>query len=255
MRPPDDVRAAIVLGALGALLLGVALIPLRSLTSASNLAFVFLAFTIAVAEFGGRVPAISTALVSALSLNFFLTEPYLTLAITKTDDIVAFVALIVCGLIAAAFGRRRERWSERAARAGDELAAVKKLVEQVRKAAPLEEILAELQQNLGLAAIAVRDERGRVLAAVPVDVMAAASPPTPLDRDTLLPADESRLRFGVRGLRLPEGGGRLRLRTPDGVASLEIWEGDSRGFGVYETRALAIATSLLELELSRGAAR
>jgi hypothetical protein len=30
-----------------------------------------------------------------------------------------------------------------------------------------------------------------------------------------------------------------------------MWEGDERGLGVYETRALAIAASLLELELSR----
>ncbi len=114
MREADEVRVWMIVGAGGSLVLAIALIPLRTLTAASNLAFVFLAFTIIVAELGGRAPALLTALVSAMSLNFFLTEPYLTLTITKTDDIIAFVALAACGLIAAAFGKRRERWSEAA---------------------------------------------------------------------------------------------------------------------------------------------
>jgi len=41
-------------GPLAALLLGVALVPARGLTTASNFTFLFLALTIVVAEFGGR---------------------------------------------------------------------------------------------------------------------------------------------------------------------------------------------------------
>ena len=89
------------LAALGALAIGIALIPLRDATSASNLAFVFMAFTIIMAELGGAFSALVAALVSAMSLNFFLTEPYLTLSISKTDDLIAFLALAGCGLIAA----------------------------------------------------------------------------------------------------------------------------------------------------------
>src|SRR5574341_783941 len=108
MMPNEQTRLWIVAGAVGSMALGVALIPLRQLTSASNLAFVFLAFTVIVAEFGGRTAALVTAVMSAISLNFFLTEPYLTLTISKPDDLVAFLALAACGLIAAAFGRRRK---------------------------------------------------------------------------------------------------------------------------------------------------
>ena len=43
-----------------------------------------------VAEFGGRWPAVATALASALSLDFFLTQPYLHLAIDDKHDIIAF---------------------------------------------------------------------------------------------------------------------------------------------------------------------
>src|SRR5712691_12701510 len=121
----------LVAGGVGSMALGIALIPLRTLTAASNLAFVFLAFTIVVAELGGRQAALVTAVVSAMSLNFFLTEPYLTLTISRPDDVIAFLALAACGLIAAAFGTRRERWAEVAGRAGKELAVLSRFVEQL----------------------------------------------------------------------------------------------------------------------------
>ncbi len=147
MRRDDESRIWMVTGALGSIALGIALIPLRSLTSASNLAFVFLIFTIVAAELGGRSAGLVTALVSAISLNFFLTEPYLRLTISKPDDIVAFFALAVCGLIAAAFGRRRERWSELAGREGKELDVVKRLVEQLQDGQPLDGILGDLKRS------------------------------------------------------------------------------------------------------------
>ena len=132
MKREERLGVWLPLGAIGAVALGIALIPLRSVTSASNLAFVFIAFTIVVAELGGRIPALVTALMSAISLNFFLTEPYLSLTIEKPDDVIAFGALAACGLIAAAFGSRRERWSAAAGRAAQELDVLRRLVEQVR---------------------------------------------------------------------------------------------------------------------------
>src|SRR5262244_1349377 len=225
-------------GGLGALALGVVLVPLRTLTPASNLAFAFLAFTIVIAEVGGRSAALLTAVVSAMSLNFFLTEPYLTLAITKPDDVVAFLALAICGLIAAAFGRRRERMSDAAARADEELS-----------------ILRDLARRFKLGAIVLRDSKGQIVAATPSEKTPLSTPTVALAADTLLPLDEKRLQFGVSGLRLPEGGGRLSFRTARGDVSVDLWEGDPAGFGVDEGRTLAIAGSMLALELSRRESR
>jgi len=249
MKRGDESRVWLVAGAVGAMALGVVLIPLREHTSASNLAFVFLAFTILVAELGGRSAALATAVVSAMSLNFFLTEPYLTLAISKPDDVVAFVALAACGLIAAAFGKRRERWSEVAGRAGMELDVLKRLVGQLGDATPLAEVLGHLQQSFGLGAIALRDAGERVVAAA--GAVPASVPETRLTPDALFPADETRLRFGARGLRLPEGGARLSLRTGPESLSLDLWEGDPQGWTLDESRTLAIAASILGIELSR----
>ena len=250
MRREDESRVWMVAGALGSLALGIALIPLRSLTSASNLAFVFLVFTIIVAELGGRRAGLVAAVVSALSLNFFLTEPYLRLTISKPDDVVAFFALAACGLIAAAFGRRRERWSELAGREREDLAVVKRLVDHLRDGVPLDEILADLKRDFQLSAIVLRDAGDRILAAAPPGATPGV-PETQLTPDTLVPRHGTRIRFGARGLRLPEGGGRLSPQGDGGSISLDLWEGDTRGFGLDEGRTLTIVASILERELTR----
>jgi K+-sensing histidine kinase KdpD len=109
MRDDYETMFYLPAGPLAAIVLGMALVPLREITTASNLTYAFVVLTIVVAEYGGRWPAVATALCSALSLNFFLTRPYLTLTIEKTDDIIAFAGLTICGLIVAVLGSRRRR--------------------------------------------------------------------------------------------------------------------------------------------------
>lgn len=247
MSRTDDIRVWIVTGALGSMALAIALIPLRTLVAASNLAFVFMAFTIIVAELGGRGPALVTALVSAMSLNFFLTEPYLTLSITKREDVIAFFALAACGLIAAAFGRRRERLSEAVGRADRELAILNRLVERARSGRPLDGQLQDLRAEFDLGGLVLRETSGRVLAAAPPDAGSRPTPGLALSSDTLFAVDDVSPRIGAKGLRLPEGGGRLTLQTARGAVSLDLWEGNDQGFGQDESRTLAVAVSLLGL--------
>ena len=247
MNRADDVRIWVITGALGSMVLAIVLIPLRSVVSASNLAFVFIAFTIIVAELGGRGPALVTALVSAMSLNFFLTEPYLTLTITKFDDVVAFFALAACGLIAAAFGRRRERLSEVAGRTDRELATLSRFVERARGGRSVHRQLEDLRDDFGLGGLVLRDTEGRVLAAAPEASTARPAPRIKLTPDTLFAVEEETVRFGAKGMRLPDGGGRLTLQTRRGPVTLDLWEGDEEGFGRDESRTLAIAASVLGL--------
>lgn len=99
------------LGPLAAIGLGLALVPVRDVTLVSNFTFPFIILTIVVAHYGGRAAALATALVSALSLDFFLTRPYLRLTIQGKHDVAAFFGLAACGLVAAALGRRRAETS------------------------------------------------------------------------------------------------------------------------------------------------
>jgi K+-sensing histidine kinase KdpD len=109
MKTDDDRLIYLAMGPLAAVMLGVALIPLREAVLASNLAFPFIILTIVVAEFGGRPAALTTALVSALSLDFFLTRPYLRLTIQGKHDVTAFLGLAACGLVAAGLAARRRK--------------------------------------------------------------------------------------------------------------------------------------------------
>lgn len=104
----DDLLA-IAVGGIAALLLGMGLTLLRAHLPAACFGYGFMALTIVVAEWGGSRAALVTALTSALSLDFFLTEPYLHLSISKKEDLVTFVGLGVCGVIVALFRARRER--------------------------------------------------------------------------------------------------------------------------------------------------
>ncbi len=247
MSRADDSRVWMVTGALGSMALAIALIALRTVVSASNLAFVFIAFTIVVAELGGRGPALVTALVSAMSLNFFLTEPYLTLTISKTDDVVAFFALAACGLIAAAFGRRRERLSEVAGRADQELATLSRVVERARSGRSIAGQLEDLRGDFGLGGLVLREAGGRVLAAAPEAAAGRPAPRIGLTSGTLFAVEDETVRFGPRGMRLPDGGGRLTLQSRRGPITFDMWEGDEQGFGRDESRTLAIAASILGL--------
>lgn len=247
-RNETDAFVWMAVGGLGAILLGILLIPLRQLVAPSNLAFLFLAFTIVVAEVGGRGPALITAFLSALSLNFFLTQPYLNLSIEKREDVIAFFALVGCGLIAAGFGKRREQWSDAAKQSSGRLNSLSLLTLQLRKEMPIEEVLEKLQGQFRLASIVVRDQAGHLLAAAPSNAPLTI-PKTELSLNSLLPEEGREHRYGAKGFRLPEGGGRLIYRTDRGLFTFDLVEGDSRGMDLEMSQTLAIALYIMAKDL------
>jgi hypothetical protein len=242
----------IALGGIGAIGLGIALIPLRSITSASNLAFAFLILTVVIAEVGGRTAGFTTAVVSALSLNFFLTEPYLTLAIDKPDDIVAFVALAISGLVAAAFGRRRARSAELAQQVRDDLDALGRFAGHLAAGAGLGTMLEDLRRSFRLGALVVRQAEDGLVGAAPPESQDWPAPALELEPRTLLATDERWHRLGRLGFRLPEGGGRLRLGAGRESFWLDLWEGDADGLSLDERFALIVAAAMLGMALRSG---
>jgi hypothetical protein len=91
-------------GPVAAVVLGACLIPLRDQTVAGNLTLAFVALTIVMAQLGGRLAGLATAFGSALSLDFFLTRPYFHFAIESKYDVIAFLGLAGCGILASAVG-------------------------------------------------------------------------------------------------------------------------------------------------------
>jgi hypothetical protein len=82
---------------------------------------------------------------------------------------------------------------------------------------------------------------------VPADAGARPASRMALDGATLFATGDESPRIGAKGLRLPEGGGRLMLQTARGAVTLDLWEGNDQGFGLDESRTFAIATSILGL--------
>ena len=180
----DNTESLFFLGAgpLAAILLGAALVPLRGITPAANLSFAFMALTILVAEHGGRWAAVATALCSALSLDFFLTQPYLRLTISDKHDLVAFVGLAACGLIASALGSQRGERVAALRAAQKQLDMLDTAIGGLESSEPLESRLGKILDAVRIACpitrAVVRDELDRVLAATE-DVQAAMHVPVP----------------------------------------------------------------------------
>jgi two-component system, OmpR family, sensor histidine kinase KdpD len=235
-----------VIGVVAAVALGVALTPLRTTVSASNLAFVFIAMTIIVAEMGGRGPGLATAVVSALSLNFFLTEPYLSLEIHKPGDIGAFLALAACGLIAAAFGKRRVRTAEQVSRARGDLEVLARTATSLAARAPIDGILEDLRRFFGLGGLVLRRGDERLIAAAPASQAELPPPSTTLDPSTLVSTTTRVHTLGRTGFRFPPGGGRLPLQGREPLV-LDVWEGNTEGLTMDERRALAVAALMVAL--------
>lgn len=245
----DDRLLYTAAGPLGALLLGVALVPLRELTVASNFTVAFIALTILVGEFGGRVAAVATAVVSSLSLDFFLTRPYVRLAIHDKNDLVAFLGLTGCGLLAAALGTpRREREIARR-----RLVLVERALRQVASGGPagsrLQQLADAAVSALPLAALVVRDDDGTFVAGsgearlstqLPARVVGLSALGGELSRDWRHPD-------------IPLPGDGLRVALVAGARPcgwLDVW-GDRRAVGEDARRSLsalaAVVAALLEI--------
>ena len=240
-------------GPLAAILLGMALVPLRGLTTASNFTFVFLALTIAVAEFGGRWAAVATALCSALSLDFFLTEPYQRLAIADKHDLIAFVGLAACGLIAAALGSKRsERIAQlRAARKRLELfhATLADWDPDLPTGPHIEKLLRALRDALPLGGLALREHRDHAIATSDAAAGLRSIPEMILEGDALLPRGAPS-RVAGRGAPLPEAGGRIAVTLgKQQLGWLDVW-GNGLPANLESRRALGDLARLMAVLLA-----
>jgi K+-sensing histidine kinase KdpD len=246
-------------GPLAALLLGMALVPLRDFTTASNFTFLFLVLTIAVAEFGGRWPAVATALCSALSLNFFLTRPYLKLTIEGKNDVIAFLGLTACGLLVAALASQRGERTASLTGAQSRLDLLHSALGQWRRGVALEPRLAEVlracQAAFPITAVAVRDEHNRVLAVSGHGPNTIAVPAQVLRPETLLPAEDAGLEPTRPAAALSPEGVRLALVVDNRpVGWLDVWGRGGRA-GPELREALCDVAGLLALMLATEAAR
>jgi K+-sensing histidine kinase KdpD len=95
-----------LIGSTAALAVGAALIPLRDVLGAVNVALVMAGLTVVAAEFGGRMAGVVVGAIGSLVFNVFHTEPYLRLVIERPDEAVAAAVLVVFGLLVGTWHRK-----------------------------------------------------------------------------------------------------------------------------------------------------
>jgi K+-sensing histidine kinase KdpD len=241
-------------GPIAAILLGMALVPLRSFTSASNFTFVFIVLTILIAEYGGGRAAVATALSSALSLDFFLTQPYLRLTIADKHDIIAFGGLALCGLLAAGFSSARANRAAELRSAHEQLDLLHSAIVGLESAETVESRLGKLldaaRVSCPLAAAAIRDERNSILAAFQQGKEAMRVPVQVLSPQTLLPRGAGADDLAPENIPFPKEGARVPLVVQKGqVGWLDLW-GNGAPASAESRRTLSDVTFLLALLLA-----
>jgi K+-sensing histidine kinase KdpD len=112
-------------------ILGASLYPARGHVVPANLALLFVVCTVGIASMGLRGPAVVAALSSGLSFDYFCTTPYLTLRMSRAQDVTTTLLLLVVGLLVgqvAAMGRQART---RAKTSSDRLRRIYLLSEQM----------------------------------------------------------------------------------------------------------------------------
>jgi hypothetical protein len=153
---PDDAARAVGLAvaAFGPILVAGILVPFRDDLANANIVLVFVLVVVLGASVGTRWSGALSALIAAMSYDFFFTRPYQSLKIDSSDDIQTTVLLLVIGLIVAelvTFTRRHRAASEHR---GDEITRLHRVAELVASDSDAEDVVLSVQAELiGLMAL------------------------------------------------------------------------------------------------------
>jgi len=140
LRDRDLTVPGYIIGGIGPIAVAGALVPLRSELDNANLALALVVVVVVAAAVGGRGAGALAAVVSAMSYDFFLTRPYLSLTIDSADDVETTVFLLVVGLLVGEIVVRLRRTQRLAARGASEIARLHRVAELAAGGSTVEEL-------------------------------------------------------------------------------------------------------------------
>jgi hypothetical protein len=115
----------------GPIAVALLLVPWRNRLDAGDDALFLVMVIVGVASTGRRWAAAGTAVVSALSFDFFLTRPYNSFRITSQDDLITELLLLVVGLAVGQMAARARLHRNQAEESRDEVVLLHSLTELV----------------------------------------------------------------------------------------------------------------------------
>lgn len=101
---PEDTAIGFALGGLGAVGAASLLVGVRGHVSSANIALVLVAFVLLGALVGGRLAGAGSAVIAAMSFDFFHTVPYNSLKISRSDDVQTTLILLAIGMVVGEMG-------------------------------------------------------------------------------------------------------------------------------------------------------
>lgn len=139
-----DERASTIAYAIGGLLpiaVAAAMVGVRSEIDSTNVALVLVLVVVGTAAFGGRGPAALSAVVAAVSYEFFFTRPFNSLRIDSADDVETTLILLAIGLAVGQLAVHARRTRREVSRGRDELSSMRRMAERASVGASDQELI------------------------------------------------------------------------------------------------------------------
>lgn len=156
----------------GSVALAAGLVPLRSGTTPSYEAVLFLALAVACALVGGLWPALAASMLGTVLLNYYFTAPLHSLTIAGPGNVVTLLAYVVVSVAVASVVNSAARRRDQATRARAEAATLAMLNRRVLGGEyDGAGLLGLVRETFDAAAVELVDEAGR---ATPGDSLVAA---------------------------------------------------------------------------------
>jgi hypothetical protein len=124
------------------------LVPFRNDLASANVVLVYVLVVVCGAAVGTRWSGALTAVVAAMSYDFFFTRPYQSLKIDNANDLETTVLLLAIGLVVAELVAFTRRHRAHAATRGDEIQMLRRTAELVAQGASPDQVLATVRDDL-----------------------------------------------------------------------------------------------------------
>jgi two-component system sensor histidine kinase KdpD len=174
---------------------------------------------VVVALVGGLGPALAAAVLSGLLLNFFFTEPVMTLNIAETENSVTLLAMVVVAALVAIVVDRAARRTAQAIEARTEAALLSSYARTVLLSPnPLDRLLSKVRENFALSSVALLEKSSGEWRRVACVGPSPCDGPDDADVDVVVTPD---VHLALRGRALPAEA-RGVLETVAGQALLAL---------------------------------
>ncbi|MFI0790331.1 DUF4118 domain-containing protein [Streptomyces lydicus] len=248
---PRRYWSAMVGAALLLPLLTLLLTTQRSHLDLSSDLVIYLLAVVVTALVGGLYPALFAAVAAALLADYYFTMPLHSLAMERTDEIIALVVFVAtAALVGTAAGAAAQR-TYQAVRATSEARTLSRLATAMMRGREMPELVEQIREDFGLTSISLLERDPEASPGSRWYVVASAGerpPEKPYEADVESPVDEN-LTLAARGSGLSTEDRRVLSAC---AAELGLAHIQGRIIGATDADALAAERARASLLLAAG---